>query len=123
MNLSKWVEPFIFYANLYYSMPTSFTDDEGKQYLRDFVTVNLAVEYPVTEKWIALLELISFWDGGRLFGSRANVTPAHLISILPGIEFLATKKLAFYLGVDIDLIGRNTDATVTPILSLVWVIP
>ena len=122
VNLSKWVKPFIFYANLYYSMPTSFTDDEGKQYLRDFVTVNLAAEYPITEKWIALLELTSFWDGGRLFGPRANVAPTHLLSILPGIEFMVTKKLAFYLGVNIDLIGRNTDATVTPILSLIWVV-
>ncbi|MEJ2070362.1 MAG: hypothetical protein P8X58_08135 [Syntrophobacterales bacterium] len=123
VNLSKWVKPFILYTNLYYSMSTPFTDDEGKKYPRDFVTVNLAAEYPITGKWIALLELISFWDGGRLFAPGANVAPAHLLSVLPGIEFMATEKLAFYLGVDIDLIGRNTDATVTPILSLVWVVP
>jgi len=122
VNLSKWVKPFIFYANLYYSMPTPFSNDEGKQYPRDFVTVNLAAEYPVTKKWIALLEFTSFWDGGRLYGPSANVAPAHLLSILPGIEFMATERLCFYLGVNIDLIGRNTVATVTPILSLVWVV-
>ena len=63
LNLSKRVKPFIFYANLYYSMPTAFSNDEGKQYPRDFVTANLAAEYPLTEKWIALLEFTSFWDG------------------------------------------------------------
>jgi hypothetical protein len=122
VNLSKWVKPFIFYANLYYSMPTSFSNDEGQQYPRDFATVNLAAEYPVTEKWIALLEFTSFWDGGRLYGPGANVAPAHLLSILPGIEFMATKKLCFYLGVNTNLIGRNTVAKVTPILSLVWIV-
>ena len=122
VNLSKWLKPFIFYANLYYSMPTPFTNDEGQQYPRDFATVNLAAEYPVTEKWIALLEFTSFWDGGRLFGPSANAAPAHLLSVLPGIEFIATEKLCFYLGVNLDLIGRNTVATVTPIFSLIWMV-
>jgi hypothetical protein len=120
VNLSKWVKPFIFYANLYYSMPTSFTNNEGKQHPRDFVTANLAAEYPVTEKWVALLEFTSFWDGARLYGPSSNVAPAHLLSVLPGIEFLASEKLGFYLGVNLDLMGRNTIAQVTPIFSLVW---
>lgn len=126
LNLSKWVKPFIFYGNLYYSMPTSttsatpLTDVEMKQYPRDFVTVNLAAECPLTEKWIALLEFTSFWDGSRLFGPRANVPQTHLLSMLPGIEFMATEKLSFALGVNIGLIGKNTVARVTPILSLMW---
>jgi hypothetical protein len=120
VNLSKWVKPFIFYANLYYSMPTSFTNNAGKQHPRDFVTANLAAEYPVTGKWIALLEFTSYWDGGRLWGPSSNVAPAHLLAVLPGIEFMATEKLGFYLGVNLDLLGRNTIAQVTPILSLVW---
>jgi hypothetical protein len=120
VNVSKWVKPFIFYGNFYYSMPTSFTDVDGKQFPRDFVTVNLAAEYPLTEKWIALLELTSFWDGGSLFGHSPNVAPAHLLSILPGLEFMATDKLSFALGVNVDLAGRNIDATVTPILSMVY---
>lgn len=122
LNLSKWVEPFIFYANLYYSMSTPFRDDEGKKHPRDFVTLNLAAEYPLTRKWIALLEFTSFWDTGRVFAPRANVAPTHLLSVLPGIEFMATPKMAFYLGVSVDLIGRNTDARVMPIFSLVWMV-
>ena len=122
VNLSKWVKPFIFYANLYYSMPTSFTNNTGEQHPRDFVTANLAAEYPVTEKWIALLEFTSYWDGGRLFGPSSNVAPAHLLAVLPGIEFVATEKLGFYLGVNLDLLGRNTIAQVTPIFSLVWMV-
>ena len=44
-----------------------------RNYPRDIVTVNLAAEYPITKKWIALLELTSSWEGGRLFGHKANV--------------------------------------------------
>ena len=57
-----------------------------------------------------------------MFGHSPNVAPAHLLSILPGIEFMATDKLSFALGVNIDLAGRNVDATVTPILSMVWAV-
>ncbi|MFP3868666.1 MAG: transporter [Desulfobacteraceae bacterium] len=122
LNLAKWIDPFIFYGNFYYSMPTSFTNDDGKQEPRDFVTVNLAAEYPFSEKWIALLELTSFWDGGRLFGPHPNLEPAGLLSILPGIEFIAKENLFLAFGVNVDLIGKNTGATVMPILSLVWAV-
>jgi hypothetical protein len=84
--------------------------------------VNLAAEYPFTERWTALLELTSFWDAGRLFGPGANAAPAHLLSILPGIEFRATEKLFLALGVNVDLMGRNTVARVTPIVTLAWVV-
>jgi hypothetical protein len=128
VNVSKWVKPFIFYGNLYYSLSTSttspslFSEAEVKTYPRDFVTVNLAAEYPFAERWTALLELTSFWDAGRLCGAGANVAPAHLLSILPGIEFRATEKLFVALGVNVDLMGRDTVAAVTPIITLAWVV-
>lgn len=121
-NVSKWIKPFILYANLYYSMPTSFTNDEGRQHPRDFVTLNLAAEYPITEKWIALVEFTSFWDGGRLFGPKPNVSPAALVSFMPAIEFMATEKLSFAFGVNVDIFGKRTEAAVTPILSMVWAV-
>jgi len=119
-NVSKYMKPFILYGNLWYSMQTAFTSDEGRVYPRDFVTVNLAAEYPITKKWVALLELTSFWDGGRLFGLKANTPPGALVSILPGIEYMATDKFSLALGVNVDLAGKNTDANVTPVLSMVY---
>lgn len=120
LNLSKQVNTFIFYGNLWYSMQTAFTCDDGRQYPRDFVTVNLAAEYIITKKWIALLELTSSWDGGRLFGHKANTPPGALLSVLPGIEYMATDKLSFALGVNFDLIGKNSTANITPLLSLAY---
>jgi hypothetical protein len=101
-------------------MPTSYSDDEGKQYPGDFVTVNLAAEYPITGKWVALLELTSFWGGGRLFGPKTNVPQESLLSIIPGIEYIATDHLLIALGLNIDLVGKNTDATIAPLLSIVY---
>lgn len=119
-NLSKYLKPFTFYGNLWYSMQTAYTEFSERVYPRDFVTVNLAAEYPLTKKWVALLELTSFWDGGRLFGHKANTPPGGLLSILPGIEFMATDKFSLALGVNIDLAGKNTDAAVTPVVSMVY---
>lgn len=120
LNVSKYVKPFILYGNLWYSMGTDFKDDEGKKHPRDFVTVNLAAEYPLTPKWVFLLELTSSWDGGRLFGPKSNVAPTALLSILPGVEFMATEKFSLALGVNVDLVGKNTEAAVTPMLSMVY---
>jgi len=129
LNLSKYVKPFIFYGNVWYSMQTASSslgeDEDGnsvyfRNYPRDFVTVNLAAEYPLTKKWVALLELTSFWDGGRLLGHQSNVAPAALLSVMAGIEYMATEKFSLALGVNIDLAGKNTEAAVTPLLSMVY---
>ena len=119
-NVSKYIKPFIVYGNLWYSMQTSFTDDVGKSYPGDFVTVNLAAEYPITGKWVALLELTSTWGGGRLFGPKTNLPQESLVSIIPGIEYMATDKFSVALGLSIDFVGKNNDAAVTPLLSMIY---
>lgn len=120
LNMSKYLKPFIFYGNIWYSMQTAYNEFSERVYPRDFVTVNLAAEYPITKKWVALLEFTSFYDGGSLFGHKANTPPGALLSILPGIEFMATEKLSFALGVNIDLAGKNSGSAVTPVLSMVY---
>jgi len=110
-------------------MSTAFStwdeDEDGnpvsvRNYPRDYVTVNLAAEYPLTKKWVALLELTSFWDGGRLIGHKANQPPGALLSVMPGIEYMATEKFSLALGVNVDLMGKNCTAYVTPMLSMVY---
>ncbi len=128
-NLSKYMKPFIFYGNFYYTFQTDFTTDETdgegnpiqrRNHPRDFVTVNLAGEYPLTKKWVALLELTSKWDAGRMVGPRADVQPTALLSPLPGIEYMATDKLSLAAGVNINLAGKNTGARITPLLSMAY---
>jgi hypothetical protein len=119
-NVSKYISPFIIYGNVWYSMQTSYTDDDGKQYPGDFFTINLAAEYLITKKWIALLELTSSWGGGRLFGPKANVPRESQLSIVPGIEYMATDKFSVALGLNVDLVGKNTDAAITPLVSMIY---
>jgi hypothetical protein len=147
LNVSKYLSPFIVYGNLWYTMGTAYTSNEDRSplvhdengdlvegdpestrvrnYPRDFVTVNLAAEYPLTKKWIALVELTSTWDSGRLIGHKANVAPTPLLnlvplSIVPGIEYMATDKFSLALGVKIDLTGKDTPANIAPFLSMVY---
>jgi hypothetical protein len=147
LNASKFLSPFIVYGNLWYTMGTAYTSNEDRSslvrdengdlmegdpsstrvrnYPRDFVTVNLAAEYPITKQWIALLELTSTWDGGRLIGHKANVAPTPLLnlvplSIVPGIEYMATDKFSLALGVKIDLAGKNSPANIAPLLSMAY---
>jgi hypothetical protein len=120
LNLSKYVKPFILYANLWYSFPTTYRDDEGGRYPSDFITFNVAAEYPLIEKWVALLELTSHWGVGRMFGPPHNVPTDSLISIVPGIEYMATDKFSLALGLNIDLVGKDTDAAIGPLFSMVY---
>jgi hypothetical protein len=147
LNVSKYLSPVIVYGNLWYTMGTAYTSNEDRSplvrdengelaagdavstrvrsYPRDFVTVNLAAEYPFTKKWIALVELTSTWNGGRLIGHKANVAPTPLLnlvplSIVPGIEYMATDKFSLALGVKIDLAGKDTAANITPLLSMAY---
>jgi hypothetical protein len=142
LNASKCLKPFILYANLWYTMQTAYSNREDRtgtfhdqdgnlvednsestlirNYPRDYVTVNLAAEYIITPKWIALLEMTSTWDAGRLIGHQANVSPAARLSTVPGIEYMATDKFSLALGVQIDLVGKNSGANITPLLSLAY---
>ena len=51
----------------------------------------------MTKKWIALLELTSYWGGGRLFGPKINSSQTSLGSIVPGIEYMATTNVSVAL--------------------------
>ena len=130
-NLQKYAEPFIFYANIWYKVGTSYRADgqdaDGntipvRVHPREGVIVNLAAEYPITKKWVALFEVISSWDPGfQVTGSRSNELRGSFLAVSPGIEYMATDKLSFALGVSVDVIGKSNNASVAPLLSLIYV--
>ncbi len=70
---------------------------------------------------MALLEFYSTWELGRLFGPEPPDPRAVLLGLLPGLEYIYSEKLAFALGVGIDLAGKNTDYNYTPIFSIVYI--
>jgi hypothetical protein len=40
--------------------------------------------------------------------------------MIPGIEYMATDKFSMALGWSIDLVGKNTGAAITPLLSMIY---
>lgn len=131
LNLSKWVKPFIFYGNLWYthSLPCRCTVEDQVLgpvvqilHARDVLAFRLAAEYPLGGQgpWVALLEFYSTWEMGPVFGPRAQTAPAALLGVLPGLEYIYSDRLAFATGVALDLAGKNTDARITPIFSLIY---
>jgi hypothetical protein len=128
-NVQKWLKPFIFYGNLWYTLRTDYTADgenadgvatQVRIHPRDTILINLAMEYPLTKRWILLAEFLQAYDTGRLIGRNSNQFPAAKISIVPGIEFMATEHLSMALGLNIDVAGKNDDATLTPTFSMVY---
>ncbi|HEY9074636.1 MAG TPA: transporter [Desulfobaccales bacterium] len=128
-NVSKYLKPFIVYGNFWYTFQTDHTTDdvdasgnpiEKQEHPRDFVTVNLAAEYPLTKKWVALLELTSTWDAGRMIGPKSTSAPTALLSLMPGIEYMATDKFSLAGGVNIALAGKENNANITPMLSMIY---
>lgn len=125
-NISKYLQPFIVYGNFYYGMQTAYNNDKGRKYPPDSITVNLAAELPITKKFVALLEMVSSWDGGRLFGHRANDTLHASLGLIPGIEYMATDRFSLALGLRYNFIGKNLmdqskNPTITPLLSMTFI--
>lgn len=120
LNISKWVKPFTFYSNFWYSMQTAKTNDNGRKYPRDFATANLAAEYPLIGKWVSCLEMVSHYEVGRLVGHKSNELPRALISLAPELQYLATKKFSLASGVKFDLAGKKISGRITPLLNLAY---
>ena len=116
--------PILFYANVWYTNYAAGRVNGQPVYYPDQVTVNVAFEVPLKKssrnRWAFLLEILSTWDAGRLFGPRANQSATALITILPALEFLPTERFTLAAGVQVDLFGKNTHYTYTP--TLAWFI-
>lgn len=108
------------YGNLWYALSATDTLDRTRVHNRDQVTVNLAAEYPLSRRWVALVEVYQQWEGGTLLGPRSQQAPVALLGLLPGIEYLLSPKWNFELGVSIDLAGKNTAFKYTPIFTMIY---
>jgi hypothetical protein len=124
LNLFKYVPqmPVLLYANIWY---TNFVDgrvNRARVYYPDQFTVNFALEVPLkkspSNRWAFLLEVLSNWDAGRMFGPKANQAPLAVVYVLPGMEFLPCKWFTLAAGVQIPVIGKNTTFVYAPTLAL-----
>ena len=119
VNLFKWVKPFLLYSNIWINSPVNIYQNNSENVVsREYITFNLAAEYPLTPKFVALLEFYSNWTWSNIYTPQGYQTPETYLGILPGLEFLATEKLSFEAGAFLDLAGKNGVKKYTPMLSM-----
>lgn len=120
VNLYKWVKPFLLYSNIWLNSPINAYSGKDSVQSEEFVTFNLAAEYPLTSQWTALLEFYSTWTFEDPSGPQGFQSPSTLLGVLPGIEYHLSDKWAFSLGTAIDLAGKITSYKYTPMLTVVY---
>src|SRR5208337_2990653 len=120
VNLFKWVKPFLLYSNIWINTPVNIYQNNNPEDVvsREYITFNLAAEYPLTEKWVALLEFYSNWTWSNIYTPQGYQTPETYLGIMPGLDYPATEKLSIEAGSSFDLAGKNGVKKFTPMLSM-----
>ncbi len=119
VNLHKWLKPFLVYSNIWFNAPVNlYPDRPDTVRSREFMTFNVAAEYPITKKWVALLECYSTWTWTNISTPQGFQSPATVMGVLPGIEYFITEKWAVSTGAAFDLAGKATALKITPLFTL-----
>jgi hypothetical protein len=117
VNLYKWLKPFLVYSNIWLNSPVNlYTSNSRSVRSREFVTFNLAMEYPINKKWVALLEMYSNWTWTNISTPQGFQSPSTLLGLLPGIEYFIT-EWAVSAGTAVDLMGKSGCRKITPMLT------
>jgi len=121
VNLFKYLKPFLVHSQIWMNTPVNLykmtSDPLRNVRSREYLTVNLATELPVSKRWVLLFEVYSNWCWQNLNTIQGYQTPQTVIGVLPGIEFLATDKLALAAGCSFDLAGKNGVQKYTPMIT------
>ncbi|MCL4502165.1 MAG: transporter [Deltaproteobacteria bacterium] len=128
VNLYKWAQPFLLYSTVWINSPINLyrmTTLASPQPVRsrEYLTFNLAAEYPLNSKFVLLLEMYSSWTWQNLLpfqASQGYQTPETLLGLMPGIEFLATERFTLEAGAALDIMGKNNVKKFTPMLMATY---
>lgn len=125
LNVSKKIKPVILHANLWYDAVIPFRDQGKMIDIGDIIFHNLAVEWVLHDRLVAVGEL----NGSYQFrsyrdGKRVPHSTAYQLSATMGFEFILHKHenkcLSALAGVNIPIVGLNSNFAVTPIISLAF---
>ncbi len=121
VNLYKWLKPFLVYSNIWLNTPVNlYTSNSSSVRSREFVTFNLAAEYPISKRWVALVEMYSNWTWINISTPQGYQSPSTLLGVLPAIEFFITEKWACSAGASFDLVGKAGSRKYTPMLTMYY---
>ncbi|MFZ5448647.1 MAG: transporter [Thermodesulfobacteriota bacterium] len=120
-NLYKYVKPLLLYGNIWLTTPVNlYQDRQDTVRSREYLTINLAAEYPLTTKWVALLEFFSIWTWTNISTPQGYQSPNTYVGVLPGIEYLLSDKWAFSAGAAFYLFGKQGSIQYMPTLSVYY---
>jgi hypothetical protein len=110
-----------------YGTPTGFS---GRARPGDSFNVDLAFEYSLTRQWGAAIDLgyqrdastrvVGMQGDGTAFERRSPVSQALILA--PAIEYNLSPALGVIAGARIIPAGRNTTASVTPVIAVNYVL-
>jgi hypothetical protein len=110
-----------------YGTPTNF---DGRAKPGDSFIVDLAFEYSLTRQWVAAIDLayqrdasttVTGVDGaGVAYDRRSPVSQALILA--PAVEYNFSPVLGVIAGARIIPAGRNTTASVTPVIAVNYVL-
>jgi hypothetical protein len=110
-----------------YGTPAGF---DGRAKPGDSFIVDLAFEYSITRQWVAAIDLayqrdastsVSGIDGaGAAYERRSPVSQALILA--PAVEYNISPALGVIAGARIVPAGRNTTASVTPVIAVNYVL-
>uniref|UniRef100_B0SWY7 Transporter n=1 Tax=Caulobacter sp. (strain K31) TaxID=366602 RepID=B0SWY7_CAUSK len=110
-----------------YGTPSGFS---GQAKPGDSFNVDLAFEYSLTRQWVAALDLayqrnastrVSGVDGAGAAYARSSPVSQALI-LAPAVEYNISPALGVIAGARIIPAGRNTTASVTPVIAVNYVL-
>lgn len=118
-NLYKYLKPLLLYSNVWYTAPVNlFQDRPDMVRSKEYVTFNLAAEYPLTPKWIMLMEWFSIWTWTNISTPGGYLSPYTYMGILGGMEYQLSDKWAFTAGIQYYLAAKQGAIYLMPMLSL-----
>ena len=110
-----------------YGTPAGFS---GRARPGDSFNVDLAFEYSITRQWVAAIDLAYQRDASaHAFGTKADGTAferrspvSQALILAPAIEYNMTSTVGVIVGARIIPAGRNTTASVTPVIAINYVL-
>lgn len=121
VNLFKYLKPFLVHSQIWLNTPVNlFPSRSDAVRSHQYVTFNLATEYPLNKRWVALFEVYSNWTWENIYTPLGFQSPTTVLGVLPGIEFLATDKWSVAAGAAIDLVGKFGSYKYTPMLTMYY---
>jgi hypothetical protein len=117
LNVSKHWGSWSLHGNLWYNWVAETTIDGLKTKPGDIIYYDLAVEYSLTKKLTALIEL-NCWEQGRTGQNNRMLenSETRSISVLPALEWELSEKVFIIFGCSVPFLGKNADYGFTPSL-------